>query len=289
MTVFAKTAAGLYIGQGELAAIEARRNNGCWVLDKCSRTPLSGEAMPPKDFKENIRKTLKESGIKNRKISVSVPDTIAKTVFLEFKDLPAKKDDASEIIKLKASKLLNLNPPDIHLGYQVLSRDNISKVLAVVVNKDTIVSYEDACLESGFDVRRISIHSFNLLNLFSQEASMQGNYSVIIRLGDYFSIMFFKEGILDFYRCKAVSGSDGAGIKEISSSFLSYRGKNPDMPLENIYLLDMSGDFAEMVKKAVGVEVKQLALDTVLKLDPAESAGQFSLGHLAALGAAAGI
>ena len=40
MTVFAKTAAGLYIGRGEVAAIEARRDNGCWVLNKCSITSL---------------------------------------------------------------------------------------------------------------------------------------------------------------------------------------------------------------------------------------------------------
>lgn len=267
MPLFNKRVAGIFVGGSELVAVEAQDGAEGWVVKKCASAALPAGGPSAAEFKESIAGVLKDAGISARKIGVSIPDKAVKTVIFDLEELPAKEEDAEGIIKLKASMSLGLKPDDVEMDYHVLARNGSARIFAVLIGKEAFAAYERAFLDLGLDVERMNAHSINIVNLMSDKLAPAGSFSAITLFDGSFTIMFFKGGILDFYRCKAVRGEEDGLIKEVNASFLSYLGKTPGTVIDDVYLMCVDGALEEALKRHISSPVRRLRAEGLVRVE----------------------
>lgn len=280
-----KKAAGLFLGSNGVAALTAERQGNKWLLTGFG-SAYGAEKAAGKNFLDHARAAVSSAGIKKGGVSLSIPDTFACAVILDFEEFPKKKDEADEIVRLKAGKFLNSNLMDSTLSYDILSRGEAVKVLTVVVKKELINGLEEGFSNLGLNVERISLHSLNLLNLFFEDWDRGKDFSVILLIDNYFTVMVFRGGVLDYYRCREVEWEGDEFAREIASSFLSYRGKRPDISIKNICLFDAKGGYDELVKNILALDVVSIDVASVLSTSAFSLEGEAPIALLAALGAA---
>lgn len=286
---FKKTQTGIYIGRKTICAVEAARDGGVWGVKKYF-TESVPEGPSLAALTESFKRMISFSGIKAGRVSLSIPDTLVNTVFMDVAELAHDSDEAYEIVRWKAAKLFNRDPQELRVGYQVFEEGGKARVLVAAINKETVLIYEDALSAAGMAAERINIHSFNMDNLLSEGFALNGNFSVVSAMDGFLSVRIFKSGVLDFYRCKSVEGREGEIAKELGASFLSYRGRNPDILLDRIYFFEGQDGIEEAIGKISFVQAERIKAESIARLNGiAGPYGADISGLLAALGAAAGI
>lgn len=257
---------------GEGALIEAEGTH----IKKAYSFGMPVEPLRPDALKAALIKAMEEAGVRTGKVSLSLPDSSVRAAILDFEELPSDAKEVYGVIKWKAAKSLYLKPEELRLSYQILPGKEV-KALAVVMKEEIIKGIEDALAESGIEVESISVNSLNILNAASNVIKGDGIASVVMYFHDHMAVFFLKDGVPDFYRCKPVESAE-EGLSEFASSFAFYRGKNPDMALENIYLLSEDAAFKDVLEKNSG------RVET-LKVNGAEIKGVKNTLVLSALGA----
>ena len=288
MLGFNKNITGIYIGSKAIVAVEAARAGGIWALKRHFTAsvpePLSLEML------KDCFKRMTSSGIKAGKVSLSISDTLVSAVFMDINELPRDAGEAYEIVRWKAAKWLNRSPKELRAAYQAYEGNGKTRVLVAAISEETAALYEAALSAAGMTVARINIHSFNLDNLLAEGAALSGNFSVVSAMDGFISVRIFKDGVLDFYRCKPVEGREEEIPKELGASFLSYRGKNPDIPLDRIYFFEGQDAVEASVGKISSVQAERIRTESLVRLNGfTMSQGVDVPGLLAALGALAGI
>lgn len=284
-----KTQTGIYIGRKTIAAVEVARDKGVWSLKRHFTGPIPDERSLAA-LTGSFKRMISSSGIKAGKVALSIPDTLVDTVFMDIKELPRDNDEAYEIVRWKAAKGFNRSPKGLRVGYQAFEENGKVRILVAAINKETVLMYEDALSAIGMRAERINIHSFNLDNLLAERVAPSGNFSVVSAMDRFVSVMIFKNGIPDFYRCKSVEGREEEISKELGVSFLFYRGKNPDIVLDRIYFFDGQDGIEEAIGKMSFAQAERIKGESLVRLNGITLPHRADIsGLLAALGAVAGI
>lgn len=276
-----KKTAGLYLG-GNCAAIRAEKRPSDWVLTGFGRAS-GAQAHGGAGLADCAKRAIEAAGIRKGGIAVSIPDRLAHTVILELDDLPARKREADDAIRLKAGRFLNLSLLDYALSHHTLSSDRPARVLAVAVKMDVIEGIEDAAASLGLYVERINVHSLNLLNLFLYGRETPRDISVITFIDGYFTVMICRGSSLDYYRSREASGPGVA--RELGASFLSYRGKRPGSTPGKVCLFDAMDGFKDLTRGALDMDVEEVRPEAFLSLNAFSLDGESPVALLAALGA----
>lgn len=285
MLGFQKTRTGVYIGTKSITAVEAACDGKVLRLKKHFAVPIEG-GISLASLKGSFNRMLAASGIKAGKVSVSIPDTLVNTAFMDIKELPQDKDEVYELIRWKAAKGFNLSPKELRVGYQVFNDNGKISVLVAAMNENLALMYEDALSAVGMAVERMNIHSFNIDNLLAQTVDLSGNFLVVSVMDEFLSVRIFKSGILDFYRRKTVQGREDDIARELAASFLSYRGKNPDIALNKIYFLDGHDVIEKAICKISFAQAERIKTESMVTLNGVSlSHGTDLSGLFAALGA----
>jgi Tfp pilus assembly PilM family ATPase len=141
MFALKKSVAAMALEESAIVVIQAKKSGSGWLLKRCAGADLqkapSGEGpkltLDMKGFRDSALQAIETSGIKARKIALSIPDIVAKTAVLGFEELPDRTREADKIIKWKAARALYQSPEDLCVDYQVLSKRPEIRVLAVAV------------------------------------------------------------------------------------------------------------------------------------------------------------
>ncbi|MEE9614065.1 MAG: hypothetical protein V3W31_03795, partial [Thermodesulfobacteriota bacterium] len=246
---------------GGLVLVQAERTGLKWAVKKMAASGLDG------GFREAVREAAGPSGIRPDAISLSIPDTLAKTAILDFESLPAKTSEADRVIRWKAASTMYLRPEECAIDYQLLSTGERVKVLAIAVKREIITGYEDALTGAGFTVRRVGIHSLNILNLFSEYIKGVEDFSFITCEGGRFSVLIFKGGALDFYRAKDITGREQELGRELAASFTFYLSAHKNVHMDRVYFLSGDTGLGEFLADAAGTEAERLKPETVLTVE----------------------
>lgn len=258
--------------------------------------PLSASALPSKkDLRELLKTAVDPAAVRSAHVSLSIPDVFAKTSVIDFEELPDGERERGEVIRWKAARDSFLKPDDCVVGYQLLrsatAGGGAKKVLAVVAGRDMVEGCEDALSELGGRVERISIHSLNIFNLFSDMArdpsAADRDFVLLILWKGYLSFLAFKKGLPDFYRCKEADGPQ-ALFQETLTSLAFYSGRNPEVRFDRVwYLLGLDGGLREKLKEITEAPVGEVMPEDILKMaEGVEIEGADTLTVLSAAGAA---
>ncbi len=99
-----------------------------------------------------LRKALDAVALKDRAVTVVVPDAAVRVLLLDFDALPAKLAEALPVVRFRLKKLLPFDADDAVVSFQIMSTSrNLVRVLAVAVPKDVLAEYESLVREAGFE------------------------------------------------------------------------------------------------------------------------------------------
>jgi type IV pilus assembly protein PilM len=86
-----------------------------------------------------------------RDVTVVVPDSAARVLFLDFDQLPSKASEALPVVRFRLKKLLPFDADDAVVSYQVMvSEKGMLKLLAVAMPKALLEEYEGVVLAAGY-------------------------------------------------------------------------------------------------------------------------------------------
>jgi type IV pilus assembly protein PilM len=103
-----------------------------------------------------LRKTLEAVADKTRgrEVTLILPDSAARVLFLDFDALPGKTAEAMPLVRFRLKKLIpfETDAGSAAVSYQVMSsaKGNV-RVLAVAVPREVLAEYEGAVREAGFE------------------------------------------------------------------------------------------------------------------------------------------
>ncbi|MBI5562351.1 MAG: hypothetical protein HY894_05810 [Deltaproteobacteria bacterium] len=279
---FNKTIISLSVGASSVTVMEAAQAGSAWELRRASSAAM--QLSGPEGVRAALGRAFASAGIRKGKVSISFNDRISRALVMEFKELPEDRAEAGAIVAGRACKELYMRPEEMRLTYQAAPVEGGIKVFAAAVRKDAAEAYEAALHALGFNLRRITIHTLSLLALLYPRIADERGLAVVCRLDDAFTALFYRDGVWDFYRCKAVP--PGGGAAELAATFAFYRGRNPGASMGRVYLFGGDPAFNEAVSAVAGAPVMPMAQEVFLRHSGQVQAGDISpMALLSALGA----
>jgi type IV pilus assembly protein PilM len=92
-----------------------------------------------------------QRGKRLRDVTLVVPDSAVRVLFLDFDQLPTKAPEALAVVRFRLKKLLPFDADEAMVSYQVMSSGKAGvKLLALAMPKDVLDEYEGAVLAAGY-------------------------------------------------------------------------------------------------------------------------------------------
>ncbi len=99
-----------------------------------------------------VKKALEAVALRERAVTVVMPDAAVRVLLLDFDALPAKLAEALPVVRFRLKKLLPFDADEAVVSFQVMSASkNMVRVLAVAVPKEVLAEYEGLVREAGFE------------------------------------------------------------------------------------------------------------------------------------------
>jgi type IV pilus assembly protein PilM len=88
---------------------------------------------------------------RSRDVTVVVPDSAVRVLFVDFDQLPSKTAEALPVVRFRLKKLLPFDADEAMVTYQVMSNEkNAVRLLAVAMPKAVLEEYEAVVLAAGY-------------------------------------------------------------------------------------------------------------------------------------------
>lgn len=248
---------------------------------------------------------LGRSGGRAEKISLVLPDYLARVALLSFEDLPGSRKEMLGMVRWKMKKAVPFRVEESAVDYEVLPGGGPGNhtVLAVLMPLSIVEEHETFFTRQGIRAGLIDLSTFCIARLYRPVIDLEvpagGDFMLINATSCFLAAMVFRSGIPIFYRCKTFGfGQEhdaGASLRilhrEIQASLLYYQERLEGRNLARVYMALVGHDpdrVAAMFQEAP-VDQRPDLIDPrrVVAIDGA--AGHDALQRLApAIGAAIG-
>lgn len=231
---------------------------------------------------ERLQQLFEVSGTRPGRVSLVLPDNLAKISLLQLPERPAGPRELDELVRAKMRRAVPFRLDDVAMSYQVLpTAERAVGVLVVLVHRALIERLEAALAAVGARPGLIDLATPNLLNVsraqIEQLEAEAGDVALLNCASRYFSLVITRAGQVIFYRCKtfavAVDGSNGPNglAREVGNSFSYYREKLGGRGIGSILLRAASGRGED-----IAIQLARLGCDRIrmLKLDDSIDLGQ---------------
>jgi type IV pilus assembly protein PilM len=146
--------------------VAARAEDAAALLTAVSRADLAEGALVPGLKAANVvdkaavtaavRKAL--DGVagtgreRSRNVTVVVPDSSVRVMFLDFDQLPSKVAEALPVVRFRLKKLLPFDTDDAAVSYQIMSNEKggLIKMLVAAIPKAVLEEYESVVIAAGY-------------------------------------------------------------------------------------------------------------------------------------------
>lgn len=226
---------------------------------------------------ETIRSLFETTGVRPGKISLVLPDNLAKLSLLTLPERPPSRRQLEEVIRFKMRRGVPFRLADAAMSYQVLpSEDKGLSILVAVIRRALIERYEAAFEATGARPGLVDLCTPNLLNLCRakiEAASAEGDVAFLNCAGSYFSLAIVRRSRLVFMRCKTYSMGNGEpapinGLlgRELGYSLSYYEEKLGGEGIRTLFVRSVEVPFEEL-----SGQLTSLDADHVELIDPVAS------------------
>jgi hypothetical protein len=291
-----------------------RKRRGLPLLESHSARTVSEECMPASIFEPipnmtqelvpKLRELFEASGTRPGRVSLILPDNLAKISLLSLPERPASRKQMDELVRSKMRRAVPFRIDEAGISYQILpGKGREVSILVLMVRRALVERLESTLGAIGARTGLIDISTPNLINLcrsrIESAAADGGDVAVLNCAGNYFSLVILRREQLIFFRCKtyavegrAVGEPNGVLAREIASSFSYYREKLNGEGVRRAFVRTTSTPFEEVERdlRSLGLEGVEL-IDLKGALDLAEGVrvdGEDAQRLAPAIGAAIG-
>jgi hypothetical protein len=217
-----------------------------------------------------IREVLDALEANEHRISLLLPDHVARVSLLQFATLPRSRKELADLVQFRMAKSLPFKPDDTALDLQVVAADpgpgqgGPSTVLSTFIKRSVLQQYESLFTAAGYWPGLVGLSTFELFNLFRgqlEAESPAGKDVMLLNVTPSFaSTVIFSSGNLIFYRCKPHPENSTeeervvALRREVYTSFAFYQEKLLGRGIGQVFLR-VVGLPKEAVHSAVTTEV----------------------------------
>jgi hypothetical protein len=221
-----------------------------------------------------VQDALKLAGAEGaHKVSLALPDTIARVFIVDLQELPTNAQQAGEIIRLRLKKSVPFRLEDTRMSWQSLGRtdDGRTQVLVVLAAEAALRPVESLLEETGLRAGLIDIATFDLFNALRVDRGLmahgRGDVAVLNATPGYFSTMMLRADRLIFYRSKnyhvhgGYQGEESLRVvgRELKTSLSYYHehllGEGVGLVLVRVSGLEVE-PFLELARQSISAEVR---------------------------------
>lgn len=163
-----------------------------------------------------VEAVLGEVAPRETRISVVLPDSTARVSILKFGRMPATRQEVLELIRFRMQKVLPFRLEEAALNFQLLSNgtEEETEFLVALIQRPVLFQYERLFSARDLVPGLVDLDSFNLANLLARGggigAADTGDRTLVNAAEGYLTVLFFRDGRLNFYRCKQLSDEERA-------------------------------------------------------------------------------
>ena len=295
--------AALEVDRKEMVLVRLRRRGrGKPELEVAEARPLPEQAASSSIFKPNLgtpeemgsrlRKLLEATGTKPGRLSLVLPDNVAKISLVTLPERPASVRRLDEVLRFKLRRAVPFRLEDAVLTHQVLPGEGTGvTVLVAVMLRGVVEQYERALEAAGVRPGLVDLCTPNLYNLCRQQIAAAGadggDVGLLNVASGYFTLLIVRDDRLVFYRCKSYAAGDSEEdlgpvenlmARELTSSLSYWRDKLGGQRLSRVLLRAVNGAATEVppILESLGVGgvepvdlARGLTIPDGLKLPPA--------------------
>ena len=189
---------------------------------------------------ERLAELFESTGTRPGKLSMVIPDNLAKITLVTLPERPANATQLDELVRAKMRRAVPFRLEDASLSYQLFpSEGREVSVLVILVHRALIDQLEAAVRSIGGRPGLIDLATPNLLNLMRGEmerlsslGSEPKDVALLNCAARYFSLVIVRRGRVIFFRCKTFNHTEdgvvvpnGTLAREVGNSFSYYREK----------------------------------------------------------------
>jgi type IV pilus assembly protein PilM len=282
-----------------LEAYQVRRRVEPWVPASIFQNQAGADA----ELAADLRTLFEGSGTKPGRVSLVLPDNLAKVSLLTLPERPPSRKQLEQIIRFKVRRAVPFRLDEAALSYQVLNAGADGLLVLVSIARRSLVEhYERALAAIGSRVGLVDICTPNLLNLCRAEIAAAnaagGDVALLNWAEPYFTLVIVRASRLIFFRCKTyMTGEDdplqlqGLLIREIAGSFSYYQEKLAGDAIRTMLVRSSKGSIAELAEplRGLGVEdIRSIDLGASVDFGTGRLAAELGQQIAPAIGAAAG-
>lgn len=149
-------------------------------------------------------------GSRPSRVSLVVPDTVAKVSLLRLETIPPKAADLQEIVRWQMRKTspFPMEQAVVSVSPGARGAEGHSELVVTVARTDVIHQYEQACLMAGAQAGLVDLASFTVLNGVLGSASVpKGDWLLVHVTSTYLTLAVVRGDELLFFRNR--DGSEG--------------------------------------------------------------------------------
>ena len=205
------------------------------------------------------------------KASLLLPDSWFRINLMDVAALPDNRSEALDAVRWALKRTLPINPDQLRVAYDVLSRqEGAARVLVVTGLEKTLASLEAIFGEAGCEVVLIEPIGLNIWNAVAvrETSAATDRLFLYIRKND-FTTAVFRNGQPLFIRSRNLSG-ERTLLQEMKLSASYLRDTLGSEKIEQCYVAgnDLPQDVAGAISEEFGAPVRTIALRDVTERFP---------------------
>lgn len=153
-----------------------------------------------------IQRAMATAGARTNRVSLVVPDSVARVGLVRFETVPPKAADLDELVRWQVKKTTPFPLDEGLVAYTPgTSAPGAHEFVVTVARRDVIAQYEHVCELAGAHAGIVDVSTFNVVNVVLAGAGRQvsGDWLLVHAAPTYVSLAVLRDGHLIFYRTRS--------------------------------------------------------------------------------------
>jgi Tfp pilus assembly PilM family ATPase len=266
----------------QLSAVRLKaKRRGTPLLEGQDVRELSEPGVPPtmfdqtvkpgQELADRVRESLEALGVRPGRVSLLLPDNLAKISLVTLPERPSSYKQLLEIIRFKMHRALPFRFSEATLTFQLLPGEGQGLSLLVALMRRALVErYEQVMEAVGTRPGLIDVCTPSLFNLCRERidaAGSDGDVALLNCTGSYFSLVVVRKGKIIFFRCKSYTlgeqhsaAGNGMLTREVANSFSYYEEKLGGEGIGTMLVRSVTAPFEELSRNLAELGVQRVEL-----------------------------
>jgi len=236
----------------------------------------------PDDLARQVRELFERSGTKPGRVSLILPDNLAKVSIVTLPERPATRKQLLEMLRFKLRRSVPFRLEEAAISSWALPGPGPElHLLVAVMMRSVVEQYEAAFEAAGARPGLVDLCTPSLFNLARPDlakAVASGTDAALLNCTrNYFTLLIVRADRVVFFRCKTYAGGEEADAsgrlavmgRELTSSFSYYADKLGGAGVGTVFVRAVSPGLDEVVPVLERIGVSSVrAIDATFAVDP---------------------